>query len=281
MTITNNFISDIASNGSAGSTSADNGYGIMLDGGAGYKIYHNTVNMNTNQASPNGITAAMNIGPAVNTPGGIDLRNNILANTQTVGTRYGLYNSSNASIFAFINYNDYFAQNVGFLGSDMATLATWQGVTSQDGNSSSADPIFVGASDLHLQAGSPMIDHAVTLPGITLDYDGDTRPSGIANDIGADERVGGVIGPPARVSGRVVSSGGRGADGVIVTLTDNVSGAKIYALTNHFGYFVMPSAPTGVAYTLSVTSKRYTFTPNSRTFTLAADRPNENFTADP
>jgi hypothetical protein len=281
VTITNNFISDIASNGSAGSTSADNGYGIMLDGGAGYKIYHNTVNMNTNQASPNGITAAMNIGPAVNTPGGIDLRNNILANTQTVGTRYGLYNSSNASIFAFINYNDYFAQNVGFLGSDMATLATWQGVTSQDGNSSSADPIFVGASDLHLQAGSPMIDHAVTLPGITLDYDGDTRPSGIANDIGADERVGGVIGPPARVSGRVVSSGGRGADGVIVTLTDNVSGAKIYALTNHFGYFVMPSAPTGVAYTLSVTSKRYTFTPNSRTFTLAADRPNENFTADP
>jgi hypothetical protein len=79
--VSNNFISDIASIGSSGFTSADNGYGVMIDSGAGYKFYHNTVRMNTSQTSAGSVTAAINISSAVNAPGGLDIRDNIFANS--------------------------------------------------------------------------------------------------------------------------------------------------------------------------------------------------------
>jgi hypothetical protein len=139
----------------------------------------------------------------------------------------------------------------------------------------------MGSNDLHIQTGSQMIDHAVTLPGMTLDYDGQSRPSGVANDIGADEVIQNVVGPPARISGRVSNAAGRGLPATLVTLTDTTSGAKIYTMTNPFGYYVLQSVPTGASYSITITSKHYyTFTPAVHTFTLSADRPNEDWTAD-
>jgi len=51
------------------------------------------------------------------------------------------------------------------------------------------DPLFndLGASDYHLKRGSPCIDAAATLAGLTNDFDGLPRPSGRAYDIGAFE----------------------------------------------------------------------------------------------
>lgn len=48
------------------------------------------------------------------------------------------------------------------------------------------DPMFVGASDYHLQPGSPARDAADGTPP-ARDIDGEPRPSGEAADIGADE----------------------------------------------------------------------------------------------
>ncbi|MEO6596724.1 MAG: cadherin-like beta sandwich domain-containing protein, partial [Planctomycetota bacterium] len=187
VTVANNFISDIASQGFNGVTSSDNGYGIMIDTGAGYKIYANTVNLNTNQTSSSGITAALNIAAAVTTAGGIDLRDNILASAQTNGTRYAVYDGSTAAIFSSINYNDYFAQNVGFLTSARATLANWQTATGQDLNSISANPGFVSATDLHLALNtSPAANAGAPLAAVTIDIDGHSR-SATKPDIGADE----------------------------------------------------------------------------------------------
>lgn len=195
--IINNFVSDIASQGFADVTSVDNGYGIMIDTGGGYNIYNNTVVLNTNQGAnaASGITAAINIAAAVSTVGSIDLRNNILMSTQTLGTRYGVYDSSSAGagVFSTIDRNDYFAQNVGFLTSARPTLANWQTATGQDTNSQAVDPIFVTATDFHLQPTSTMLGAAISLGAVTNDIDNDPRPA--ANpDIGADELVQAVLG---------------------------------------------------------------------------------------
>jgi hypothetical protein len=168
----------------------------MIDTGGGYNIWHNTVNLNTNQGAgaASGITAAINIAAAVTTAGSIDLRDNILESSQTLGTRYGVYDSSTAgaSIFSNINYNDYFAQNVGFLTSARPTLANWQTATGQDANSLAVDPIFVSATDFHLQPTSTLLSQGTSPALVVNDIDNDPRPTN--PDIGADELVQAVAG---------------------------------------------------------------------------------------
>ncbi len=188
--IANNFVSDVASQGATGVLATNNGYGIAIASGGGYNIYYNSVNMNTDQVNAASTTAALNITVAVTTAGSIDLRNNILVNTQTVGTRYAVIDNSTqgAAVFSTINYNDYFAQNVGFLTTPRTTLADWQTATGQDANSLAVNPLFVSATDLHLQAGSPVINAGTPIAGITTDIDGETR-SATTPDIGADEFV--------------------------------------------------------------------------------------------
>jgi Calx-beta domain-containing protein len=186
VTIANNFISDAITLGSA--TVVNNGHGINVNGAASagaYKIYHNSINMNTNQTT--GVTSALNVTSAVVAAGALDVRNNIFANTQTSGaTRYGVFSAAAASVFGTINYNDYFAANVGNLGGiARVTLADWQAATGQDANSLAVDPLFISSSDLHLQSGSLLRNAGVAGTGITTDIDGDPRDA--TPDIGADE----------------------------------------------------------------------------------------------
>ena len=188
VTVANNFIWDIASQGFNGADFVDNGYGIVVATGGGYNIWSNSINMNTNQVSATGITAAINVLDDIVTAGSIDIRNNIFSNSQTIGVRYAIYSGAAATVFSNINYNDYFAQNVGFLTSARANLANWQTATSQDANSKAVNPDFVSATDLHLSTasiGKPMENAGVSLPGVTTDFDGDAR--GPAPEIGADE----------------------------------------------------------------------------------------------
>jgi hypothetical protein len=225
VTIANNFISDIAALGSATITS--NGHGININGAASagaYKIYHNSINMNANQAS--GTTSALNLTTAVVAAGAIDLRNNILANTQTAGaTRRAVHSAAAASVFGTIDYNDYFSTgSVGFIGGvDRPTLADWQTGTGQDANSKAVDPLFVSATDLHIQPASPMISMGVAGTGITTDIDGQTRDA--VPDIGADEIVGGVMPGSLQFSSPtyIVGEGG-GTATITVTRTGGTDG---------------------------------------------------------
>ncbi len=64
------------------------------------------------------------------------------------------------------------------------------------------------------------------------------------------------------VSGRVTTSGGRGVFNAQVTITDSNGNARV-AITNGFGYYRFLSVATGSQYTIGVTAKRYTFTPQT------------------
>ena len=188
VTVANNFIRDVAGVGFSGIDQADNGYGIVVASGGGYKIFFNSVNLVTNETAAGSITSGLNILAAVTTAASIDLRDNILSDQETVGTRYGVINASTqgAAVFLDTNYNDYFAQNVGRQGATtFTTLAAWQGATLKDANSKAVDPMFVSATDLHLQTSSPLVGMGIAIGGITTDIDGDTRPAVPA--IGADD----------------------------------------------------------------------------------------------
>jgi hypothetical protein len=58
-----------------------------------------------------------------------------------------------------------------------------------DANSVNSDPLFVSATDLHINAGSPALELATTST-VNVDIDGDTRPNGAQRDSGSDERTG-------------------------------------------------------------------------------------------
>jgi hypothetical protein len=213
VTVANNFVYDVTALGSA--TLASNGFGINVASGAGYKIYHNSVNLNTDQAS--GTTAAMLVQATVTAAGALDVRNNIFANTQTTGaTRYAFYSAAANTVYTPIDFNDYFSTgSVGFLGGARATLADWQTATGQDANSKAVDPLFVSPTNLHLQAGSPMINMGTPIAAVTTDIDGQTRDA--MPDIGADEVI--VVAPGTLALSSATYSVPE--NGVMVTVTVN------------------------------------------------------------
>jgi hypothetical protein len=184
VTIANNFISDVTTLGSA--TVNSNGFGMMFNGsGTGYDVNFNSINMNTNQSAAQ-TSAAVNVASTFATASALSFRNNIFANTQSTGARYAVYSTAASNVFTQIDYNDYFATSVGFIGgSAQTTLANWQSATGQDANSKSDDPLFVSSSDLHLQPASTMRSMALAGTGITTDIDGEMRDAN--PDIGADE----------------------------------------------------------------------------------------------
>ena len=188
LSVFNNFIWDVAGQGFNGVGVSDNGWGIIVTAGGGVSIRYNSVLMGTNQVAATSISAAINITSGVTAAGAIDLRDNIFANTETVGTRYAIYDASTAAIFSTINFNDYFSsQNVGFLTSARVTLADWQAATGQDASSRAVDPVFVSGTNLHLQPTSTLVSAGTPIAGITTDIDNDPRHP-TAPDIGADEQ---------------------------------------------------------------------------------------------
>ena len=125
---------------------------------------------------------------------GIEFKNNIVHITrQCIGDNHCIYMATAATNFVS-DYNDFFItttsgvlNNVGFYNAIQSpTLANWiTNSVSRDANSLSVDPIFITATDLHLQVGSTLKDRGVPVPEISIDIDGTVRsPTPV---IGADE----------------------------------------------------------------------------------------------
>lgn len=189
--VRNNMISDIAGYGKASAGVADNGYGIVISAGAGYAIHHNSIHLNSDQTFAGGLPAAIHVTAGVSAAGAIDLRNNILVNSQALGTeRYAIYSGAANTVFSSIDFNDYYTAgpNLGFIGSNRANLAAIQAGFGGNANSLNILPIFVAAGDLHLSANanSSLDNTGTPIATVTTDIDGQSR-SATAPDMGADE----------------------------------------------------------------------------------------------
>jgi hypothetical protein len=68
-----------------------------------------------------------------------------------------------------------------------APFFTDGGTTAVSGFASEDDPWFVGGGDYHIQAPSPAVDSASATYAPDVDIDGQDRPQGASDDIGADE----------------------------------------------------------------------------------------------
>ncbi len=188
ITVANNFIYDVAAFGLT--TIARNGYGIYANAGGGYKIYYNSVNMNTSQTNTLGVPSAMMIN-GITAASSLDIRNNIFVNTQTGGAtaRYAIYSANANTIFSNIDNNDYYSTgpNLGFISATArATLLDIQAGFGSNLNSVNVLPNFVSSTDLHLTAANCGLDGKATPVTITTDIDGATRDAATP-DIGADE----------------------------------------------------------------------------------------------
>lgn len=232
----NNFLSDIASDGSA--TLANNAWGIAVTDGNGYELCYNSINMNTNPTvTATGYQAALYVAAAagVNT---LVARNNLFVYSGTNTTnKYSVYSvSPTPPGVTGISHNDYFSTGtLAWAGSAVNTQALVE--TSFQGglaNARSVQPVFVSATDLHLVATnsvnlSNLVGAGTAVAGITTDYDGTARP-GTNTTMGAHELT--ACTPPVSPTAAGVARCGTGA------LTLNATGPAGAT----FNWY---SAPTG------------------------------------
>lgn len=90
-----------------------------------------------------------------------------------------------------------------------------------------------------------------------------------------------LVGPTAAnasISGRVITADGRGIRNAIVVVGSS-QGAQRMAVTSPFGYYRIDGLASGETYIVSLSSKRYQFTP--RIISLVDDLTDVDFTAEP
>ena len=117
------------------------------------------------------------------------LQNNIIQVDVSTEECWAIYKYSGSSTLSS-NYNCVYGTgtgyNMGYDGSDFATLADWQVGTGYDLNSVEGNPGYVSGTNLHIQPTFGLVEsQGITIAGITTDIDGDTREA--TPDIGADE----------------------------------------------------------------------------------------------
>jgi hypothetical protein len=277
LVIANNFVSLNVSSGWT-TLSSDANVGIRLGTGGtlgGVSVYYNSVNMTgTENYSGATLSAALYVGSATTA---LDIRNNVLrngiTNSASSGAKaYALYSAAANTAFTAIDNNDYFVSGsqgvLGYLTSDLATLAALRTATGKDASSISADPQFVSATNLH--ATSVALDAVATpIAGITTDIDGDVRNTSTP-DIGADEFTvqANDLAAAALVAPATTSTCYGTAEAVSVSIRNAGSAALNFA-TTAATITVVVTLPGGTTQTLTTTLNTGTLASNAtQTVTL-------------
>jgi hypothetical protein len=85
---------------------------------------------------------------------------------------------------------------------------------------------------------------------------------------------------PVSVSGQVTDSFGRGIGGARLSIVDAQSGETFITSSNTFGFYNLNGPTAGRFYIMTVSHRRYTFSDNSRSFSLNEDIAGVDFVAD-
>ena len=170
-------------------------HAVQLNSASYLNIYHNST-LADNGAAGSGMYLSNQYSRFIN------LRNNSFAYTGP-GPGYAMQANNGNVNFLTLNNNNYYtngAKFVRYAGADRATLTELQnapGVAGHDMQSMAADPFYLSTTDLHLQAGSPLIGQGAPILGVFGDFDGQARTS--PTDIGADEYTAPLRARAARV----------------------------------------------------------------------------------
>ena len=159
VTVYNNFITDVQTPGSNNDWTGG-AYGIVLESGNAFKIYHNSVNLKQ-QSQTTGISSAFLVINGTN----LDVRNNIFNNrlSYTGGGKASIVIINyTATTFAHLDYNNYYApvigirENINSGNYPITTLAAWRTSLGRDTNSTNVQPVFVNENNnLHLVSTGP------------------------------------------------------------------------------------------------------------------------------
>lgn len=199
ISVINNFVGNMTGGGSPNLASTAN-VGISIRNTTGLKIYYNSVSLSGSFAQTTGSTpdlsAALHLGLGA---GSLDIRNNsfnnTLTNTSDTSYAYAMYSEVTDTAFTNFNYNNFYVSGaqgkLGFLSTDLLTLADLISLTSANANSVNNTPNHISAVNLHAQ-GTGLYQKGTNLAGITTDIDGELR-SVSTPCIGADEFL-----PPAK-----------------------------------------------------------------------------------
>ena len=85
----------------------------------------------------------------------------------------------------------------------------------------------------------------------------------------------------ASITGRVLTADGSGIRGARLVLTDVNTGEVRYATSSSFGYYDFSELTVENFYVLTISSKRYSFLNDSRSFTLNGDLSDVDFVTSP
>lgn len=236
--ISNNMLSGVSANG----TSGDFTVGILIGGGAGSstQIYYNSVSMSGTQTGGSDKSYALAI--AGSNPV-VDVRNNILVNTQNNGSGNNYAMGYGYSTFTNLtsNNNDFYVSAGGtyFVGgtasisspTNQLALSNLQTATGKDGASQNVSPAFISLTNLHLQIADPtnisFLNGTAAVVGVTDDIDCDVRNVSTP-DIGADEFN--PANPPPSISYTLLTNtssvANRSFTNVTITDGDGVNGTS-------------------------------------------------------
>lgn len=196
--VSNNFIANVKAAGGNNDQNAS-GYGLYMESGKGYKIYHNTINLLEGQTT--GITSTV----LINSATGLDIRNNIFVNNADAASNKNavrrfviavLNNTPTSTLFSNLNHNDYYvtAGAKGFIFGNGTlttgtvdpaghyTLAEWQAyrvANNIDLQSENVKPVFI-SDQTNLRLVPNSIVNVQKLGGVTglnilVDFDAEAR----------------------------------------------------------------------------------------------------------
>lgn len=266
--IQNNFLSDINHNMSGGGAfdTSFSVIGIRLGAGTGHKVYFNSVNLyGVKPGSPSDTLLSAAFAIATNTQTGIDVRNNIFANSVTGGTtslaRVAVFLPSGGTSAMNLTWNNnayYFGadattQGIAQIGltagtgfvTTLPTLLAYTSTLSASGTNDNASIAastgvpFLSNSDLHIALGSAVVNAGTPIAGVTVDIDGDPRTAP-APEIGADELVDPNTAPSITPAvGITRQAGSAGSNSTIATVSDIEQSVGSLVVT-------APSVPAGL-----------------------------------